>query len=447
MYAIVFALVALAGIALSQKPPDLPCVTWIPLTYDQMTDPTNLFVAAYTWVLGYGTDDCVEMGDVFPCFATDPGTATWGHHDYQAQDIPNDYCRCWVNDQVVMSNNMYVPKKGPQWQTWEWQLAQTGGTIPDNAIRYGPKIMARNLDTPPGYCFGKGFTGWAVGEANNKFGVVHFSIVTDPVTMTTFEVAICKAYHPTTTPVPPTPAPTTTTTTPAPITTPSPTPVPPTPEPTPSPTLPPNNKPYIRFGNTIPVANKVDVVISQTNATFTWTAYGFGQFSGWVEVFHIGTGTMDVYENVNGQRGPLLLTAEIPLTPGPLVVVTKNYWPPNNQFTSIETIAASYVPPVGPDTGVRLFNLSPDTEQVGMSVNGKVLVDGIKYTLGSIWAPIPVASATFTAFNDANNQTLTSRTFTPPPVPFVFTNFLIGLNNSTGAYGPRMVPLIDAPEH
>jgi hypothetical protein len=435
--ALVVAVALIASVA-ADKPIDIPCVTWEPLTSTQPTDPTDLFVAAYTWVLSDQFGDCIEKGDIFPCFASDPGVNNWGHHDYQPSDIPNDSCRTWYNGEVYMSNNMYVPKKGPQWQTWKWVLAQKGGPVPFNAIRYGPSVMARSTQNAPGFCCGKGFTGWAHGLPNGTFGSVYFSIITNPVLTETFEVAICEAYHPST-PVPtpePTPAPT-----PAP--TPNPTPAP---TETASPTLPPNNKPYIRFGHTIPTSHNVDAVISQGKTTYTWTNYMFGQFSGWVEVFEDGYGTIDIYENTAGTRGPLLLSTTIPLTPGPLVVVVKDYWPPKAP-SNVETIAASYVP-TSSGSGVRLFNLSPDTESAGMQVDGTVIVDQVKYTLGSEWAPISVASHTFTIFNDAGNKVLASDTYTPPPNPFVFTNFLIGLNNAstTSKFACRAVPLIDAPE-
>jgi hypothetical protein len=297
--------------------------------------------------------------------------------------------------------------------------------------------MARNTVTPPGYCFGKGFTGWAVDAGNNKFGVVHFSIVSDPVTMTDFEVAVCKAYHPTT-PVP-TPAPT-------PVPTPEPSTVTPAPPLTPSPTLPPNNKPYIRFGNTIPSPNAVDAVITQGNTSYTWTNYGFSKFSGWVEIFEDGYGQIQIYENNGGTRGKLLLTTEIPLTPGPLVVVVKDMWPPTG-FTNVETIAASYVPPSAPNSGVRLFNLSPDTKQAGLQVNGNTAVNYVKYTLGSVWANVEEdKQATFVAFDSSSNKNLATSSFTPPTAPFVFTCFLVGLQ-SGGTYSTRIVPLIDAPEN
>ena len=454
---LVLAAVALvAMVATADKPIDIPCVTWVPLTSSEPTDPTDLFVAAYPWVLAATDEDCVVMGDIFPCFAADPGINSWGHHDYQATDLQEDTCRTWRNGAVYVSNDMYVPKKGPQWHTWKWVLTQKGGRVPFNAIRFGKSVLARSTENAPGFCCGKGFTGWADGLPDGTFGSVYFSIVTSPVETDSFEVAVCEAYHPST-PVPtpeptpvPTPAPTPKPTPePTPNPTPNPTPKPtpnPTPSPTASPTLPPDNKPYIRFGHTIPTGNNVDAVITQASTIYNWSNYHFGQFSGWVDVFKVGFGTIDIYQNNGGSRGALLLTTTIPLTPGPLVVVVKDYWPPK-VASNVETIAASYVP-FAMGSAARLFNLSPDTESAGMQVNGQALVDNIKYTLGSVWAAVPVTSATFSIFNDKGNAVLTTDTFTPPPNPFVFTNFLIGLNNATAGskFACRAVPLIDAPE-
>ena len=421
----------LAAAALADKPDDLPCVTWEPLTSFQNTpDPSTLFVAAVTWVITSAIDpsQCLYQGDVIPCFASDSGSNTWGHHDYQNDQILSDYCRTWINGSVYYSNNMYVPKKGPKWQTWEWQLTQKGATVPANAIRYQDKVMAMSTVNPPGHCTGKGFTGWAHGLENGTFGSVHFGLHLTPVQTNSFKVAICKAYHPT--PAPPTPAPAT--------------PNPP-PAPTPPPTLPPSNKPYIRFGHTIATSNKVWATITQGATSYTWENYGYGEFSGWVQVFSDGFGTITVYEADGTSKGRQLVTKNIPLTPGPLVVVIMGYWPlsdPNN----IETIAASYVPPVT-GSGVRLFNLAPDVTEAGMKEGSTALVNNVKYTLGSSWAPITDAQGTFTVFDTASGATLASDTFTPPNAPFVFTNFLIGQKNQTGTFGPKLVPLIDAPEH
>lgn len=53
--------------------------------------------------------------------------------------------------------------------------------------------------------------------------------------------------------------------------------------------------------------------------------------------------------------GSVLLSTKIPLTPGPLVVVIKDSWPPKEP-KNVETIAASFVPPTN-GSAVRLFNL------------------------------------------------------------------------------------------
>ena len=55
----------------------------------------------------------------------------------------------------------------------------------------------------------------------------------------------------------------------------------------------------IRFGHTIPVANHVDVQISQAGPpaiTHTWADFKFGQFSDWVNVFRPGSGDITVWE-------------------------------------------------------------------------------------------------------------------------------------------------------
>ena len=127
--------------------------------------------------------------------------------------------------------------------------------------------------------------------------------------------------------------------------------------PPPPPPPPLSKNPCIRFGHTIPVSHHVDVEIAQDPPgppiTHTWTNFKFADFSDWVNVFKPGIGTITVWENTGGTRGPQLYQLEgIPLTPGPLVIkvaasVTAKanasaYWPPALP-DSVETIAASYV--------------------------------------------------------------------------------------------------------
>ena len=66
----------------------------------------------------------------------------------------------------------------------------------------------------------------------------------------------------------------------------------------------------------------------------------------------------------------------VTLTPGPLVIALRpdnvpvgHNWPPT--ATSIETIAASYVPTQSGTAGVRLFNLSPVSPCLDPAENGR----------------------------------------------------------------------------
>lgn len=174
-------------------------------------------------VINAYTEQCVGKSDVIPCFASDAGSTTWGHHDYEKPQIMSGSCHAVCsNGSVYSSRNMYIPKKGLKWQSWAWGLTQEGGRVPDNAIRYGDKVMARSTLNPPDRCNGKGFTGWASVDEAGTLGVMQYALQKSPEQSKTFEVAICKAYHP------PTPAPT-------PEPTPAPTPAP-VPTPLPSPT-------------------------------------------------------------------------------------------------------------------------------------------------------------------------------------------------------------------
>lgn len=429
MFRVAVAATLAVAFALAEKPPDLPCVTWEPLTaYEPTPSISSLFVASYNWLVANEiTLQCIQKGYIIPCFASDTGINSWGHHDYVPGFSSSDYCRTWHEGSVYYSNNMYVPKKGPKYKTWKWKLTQSGGKVPDNAIRMGESVMAKSVVNPPDRCMGKGFTGWAVGKKDGTFGAVHFSVFKDPFTTSTFQVAICKAYHPTPAPtLAPTPGPTA--------------------APTPVPSLPPG-RPYIRFGNTIPSDHKVTATISQGNMSKTWENYGFGHFSAWTEIFSPGHGEIEVWESVGGNaKSKLLIKKQIPLTPGPLTVVTKGMWP-LNETTNIETIACSYVPTIG-DSGVRIFNLSPDTQNIGLRAGTSLLAEDIAYTTGSVWSPIPVVNQEFTVFDDKGNSTLGDVDTEPPEPPLSFTIFLIGLSNVTAGspYKTRAIPLIDAPE-
>lgn len=428
---LVAALLA-ATVVVADRPVDIPCVTWQQGSKSQVpSDWRDLFVADTACIdCELNSGSCIQDATIFPCFADN--TNTWGHRDFDEGQLPSDYwgCHTRVGDNVVFANEMWLPKKGPQWHTWHWQLTQKGARVPDNAIRFHDSVMAKSMYNGAGTCIGRGYTGWAVGKDDGTFGDVYFTTGGSESNANEFQVAICKAYHPT-------PAPT-----PAPTAGPTP---PPTPAPTHAPpTLPPSDRPYIRFGNAIAAAPRVKAVISQGNVSKTWTNMAFAEFSSWTEIFSSGTGTIKIYDAATNE---LQLTKEIPLTPGPLVVVTKGSWPPVHSLTSVETIAASYIPVPIPDTsGVRLFNLADDVPEAGLSVSGNTILNDVRYTIGSGWAPVQVEQLDFAIFDDSNNKTLAKFSTTPPQPPYVFTAFLLGLANATGAYATRAVPLIDAPE-
>ena len=159
--------------------------------------------------------------------------------------------------------------------------------------------------------------------------------------------------------------------------------------------------------------------------------------------FESGVGQITIWENVGGARGAQLLTTKIPLTPGPLVVVVKDAWPPS-KATNIEPIAASFVPPTS-GSAVRLFNLAQDVKSAGLKggSDSTVLVDKVLYSLGSKWAPVPIGAQSYTVFSDGGAGTrLASSPFTAPIAPMVFTLFLLGSAN----FGYTLAPQLDAPE-
>ena len=191
----------------------------------------------------------------------------------------------------------------------------------------------------------------------------------------------------------------------------------------------------------------VDATITQGSVTHTWAGFKFGEYSDWVSIFRGGSGTIVIKDHASGQK---LLTTTIPLTPGPLVVVIKDSWPPK-EAKNVETIAASFVPP---KTGskVRLFNLANDVQFAGLwDSGGQQLADEVQYSLGSAWAAVPSAKQLFSAVSDTSNGTngsmplaapLATVSFAPPAAPQVFTTFLMG----SASFGYVLLPLGDAPE-
>ena len=102
---------------------------------------------------------------------------------------------------------------------------------------------------------------------------------------------------------------------------------------------------------------------------------------------------------------------------------------------------------------IRLMNLAPDTKDAGMALQGgKSLASKVAFSLGSAWAEAPAGISSafdFTDDDDAPPKPIGSVTATLPPAPLGMTNYLLGMQNATGAFASfkiQAVALVDAPE-
>ena len=197
--------------------------------------------------------------------------------------------------------------------------------------------------------------------------------------------------------------------------------------------------PWIRFANTVPSDNSVDCTITQGSLTHSWKDYAFAQFSDWSQTFQVGKATIAI-----SSGGKELVSVDLPLTPGPLVVVVKDDWPPN-KTSNIETIAASYNPVKKGEAGVRLFNLGPDPASygIGMRANEKTFANGVRYSLGSTWSDVGVADVaqTYSVFDDSGGVLATLKYAPPRGASTIWV-----LGKRTGTPALKLVPHIDAPQ-
>ena len=224
---------------------------------------------------------------------------------------------------------------------------------------------------------------------------------------------------------------------------------PPPPPPGPPPPPPQYSKPYLRFAMAIPVAHRVDCTVVQGSKTHTWTGYGEGNFSQWVEVFAPGAATVSIAAVGSGQP---LLSKTVVLTPGPLLLALRadnrrgpgTYWPPTEQ--SLEPIAASYVPSAEGTAGIRLFNLSPDTPFAGFKSSASdSLATDIQYSLGSAWAQIAAGKVSLQVFDSLGGKALGAALMAVPPLsPAACTLFLLGTQGDA-SHPPFARLEVDAP--
>ena len=94
---------------------------------------------------------------------------------------------------------------------------------------------------------------------------------------------------------------------------------------------------------------------------------------------------------------------------------------------------------------VRLFNLSPDTKEASMAVDGKTTASDVTFTLGSDWASMPSTKQSFVVTDSSSGKTLTSFSQTPPVG--ASSVFLIGSQDAgvTAEYKTQSVFLVDNP--
>ena len=111
---------------------------------------------------------------------------------------------------------------------------------------------------------------------------------------------------------------------------------------------------------------------------------------------------------------------------------------------SIEAIANSFTKPANGEAEVRLFNLSPDTKQASMSVDGNVTATNVAFTLGSDWSAMAPSTHQFEVTDSGTSASLTSFSQTPPVG--ASSVFLIGAQKATApGLKPQTVFLVDNP--
>ena len=158
--ALAFVLISIVACFINaQDPPNMGCIHWKAWTSDEVKPSmSELFIVTdNAWVMQYSCDYCSVQGYIIPCWTTDPGeTRTFGHTDYQADYIPNDFCRIYTNQSgtpsVYQANTYLLPFQGPQYKTHEFILTQTGAAVPDDVIRVGNRAMAISTTPASGCC-------------------------------------------------------------------------------------------------------------------------------------------------------------------------------------------------------------------------------------------------------------------------------------------------------
>jgi hypothetical protein len=201
-----------------KRPKDCPCITWKfpPQQCNTLARDINLddylpsIYSAYVWHgAAAGCTKCSgSPGDfycayIFPCFAVGPGVNIWGHHDTLNRGVMMGNIPCNAerppapgSNQTDGSDGATCPQwwagKGPEWERFGWQLAQSGAKPQAHAgqlIEYDGYILARDPQASPYPNCGPGNVGWVPYLADGTLGCMHQA--SNAVTSTTcngFEV-------------------------------------------------------------------------------------------------------------------------------------------------------------------------------------------------------------------------------------------------------------------
>eukprot|EP01052_Picozoa_sp_SAG31_P035878 SAG31_NODE_4389_length_3277_cov_7.853682_4_plen_316_part_00 len=196
-----------------------------------------------------GKPNDMNCGYIFPCFGGKSGL--WGHKDI----CISSWAECNVHEasgNESLDCDMWLPKKGPKWEHFGWQVTQQGAS-PSKANGQlvvdptGEYVLARSPAAIPFQGCGPGVTGW-VKLTDKRLGCFEYAANVIPAEICNgFEVAYCKlctpcplVYNSTFDPGPGCPSCL------------KPPPSPPAPPPSPPPPPPaPGGTPCIRFGNAV----------------------------------------------------------------------------------------------------------------------------------------------------------------------------------------------------
>jgi hypothetical protein len=182
------------------KPDDSPCVKWIPYdNHKAITSEDDFVTSIKTTVLGACTPSCYcasTIGDVFPCFVSDPGTDVFGHHDYLPPSHAAGLCISQTTDgRKVFGKQQFMAGKGDHPDGFEWKLTQEGATAPSNAVTAGKiRALGRSVQNVPNPGCGHGYTGWVEIKPDGTLGPLQYAVASSVQNSSDFEIGACVCH-------------------------------------------------------------------------------------------------------------------------------------------------------------------------------------------------------------------------------------------------------------